>query len=290
MLVQLRAALAALLLAAAPASAQCIGIQCATGQLSGQFVSGYGLDGQPAPSGAYALKRLLASYTTNRLVRLRRSSDNAELDIGFLASGAINTAAASAHCAATLCFLVTFYDQSGHALDLTQATPSAQLAFIFNCQNGYPCMEGVNGGLAVTGPSVTPATGIVSISVVGQRVSGTSGCTFFRENGASGNRITAGAAANIWGTFPAPGTTIPAADGVFHSATGTLALGATVINLDGVETTGTTTVNTTAAGSSIVSIAATTCRYISAVFWDNVTLTAGSRATITSSNRAWWGF
>jgi hypothetical protein len=59
-------------------------------------------------------------------LRVRRASDNAELDIGFTGAGHLDTAAMLSHCAGTNGFVVTWYDQTGNGRNLTQATTGNQ--------------------------------------------------------------------------------------------------------------------------------------------------------------------
>lgn len=72
-------------------------------------------------------ERLLSSYpASSPLIRVRRSSDNAELNIGSTSSGALDTAALLAFAGVGSAFVVTLYDQSGNGKDATQATAAAQ--------------------------------------------------------------------------------------------------------------------------------------------------------------------
>ena len=74
---------------------------------------------------AYSLRRTRAGYTGS-LVRVRRSSDNVEADIGFTVAGDLDTAALLAHTGANSGFVVTWYDQSGNARNATQAVQALQ--------------------------------------------------------------------------------------------------------------------------------------------------------------------
>lgn len=74
---------------------------------------------------AFGTRKLRTAYAGSAL-RVRRSSDNAELDIGFTASGDLNTTALLAHTGAGQGYVVTWYDQSGNGNDVTQATALAQ--------------------------------------------------------------------------------------------------------------------------------------------------------------------
>lgn len=72
----------------------------------------------------YSLRQELASYTGN-LIRVRRSSDNAEQDIG-IATGILDTAALATFAGSSSCYVKTWYDQSGRGNDLTQTTTTKQ--------------------------------------------------------------------------------------------------------------------------------------------------------------------
>jgi len=77
---------------------------------------------------AYSLTRLLTSYT-GPLIRVRRSNDNAEQDIGY--SGlALDTAALATFVGSNSAFVKTVYDQSGAAHDLTQTTTAKQARIV----------------------------------------------------------------------------------------------------------------------------------------------------------------
>lgn len=70
-------------------------------------------------------KRLLASYAGS-LIRVRRSSDDAEMDIGFAANGSRDDAALAAFSGSGSAYVTTVYDQSGAGIYLSQATASIQ--------------------------------------------------------------------------------------------------------------------------------------------------------------------
>jgi hypothetical protein len=73
------------------------------------------LDEFPGAAVAYSLRKLRTAYTGN-CVRIRRSSDNAELDFGFV-NNYVDTAAISTFCGAGNGFVVTWYDQSGNNIN-----------------------------------------------------------------------------------------------------------------------------------------------------------------------------
>lgn len=84
------------------------------------------LDDYPGAAAALSPARLLDSTYTGALIRVRRASDNAEQDIGFDASGELDTSALATFCAGTDGYVVRWYDQSGNGNDAVQATTSAQ--------------------------------------------------------------------------------------------------------------------------------------------------------------------
>ncbi len=78
--------------------------------------------------GCYGLDKWLTAYGGSA-IRVRRSSDNTEQDIGF-ASGLLDTAALATFVGANDGFVVTWYDQSGGGNNLTQATAADQALIV----------------------------------------------------------------------------------------------------------------------------------------------------------------
>ena len=87
--------------------------------------SGYLLDLNPGASVAYSLRKLAAAYGGSA-IRVRRSSDNAEQNIGFNATGDLDTAALLAFAGSGSAFVTTWHDQSGAGNNGFQTTASAQ--------------------------------------------------------------------------------------------------------------------------------------------------------------------
>ena len=92
--------------------------QEATASPSSGFLSDY--DGAAA---AFSVRQL---GDANLCMRVRRSGDSAEKNIGFGTDGFVDTAAISDFCGSDDGFVVTWFDQSGNAVDATQATPGSQ--------------------------------------------------------------------------------------------------------------------------------------------------------------------
>ena len=83
------------------------------------------LNDYPGAEVAYSLRKLDNSYSGS-CIRVRRSSDNAEADIGFDSAGDLDTAAVATHCGSSTGFVVTWYDQSGNTVDATQSVAGNQ--------------------------------------------------------------------------------------------------------------------------------------------------------------------
>lgn len=82
------------------------------------------LDEYSGATAAYSLRKLSSSYSGN-CVLVRRSSDDAELNIGF-SDGVLDTSALATHCGSNDGFVVTWYDQSGNSNNGTQSTAAKQ--------------------------------------------------------------------------------------------------------------------------------------------------------------------
>ena len=91
---------------------------------------------------AYSLRRLYASYT-GAAIRVRRSSDNAERDIGFIGEH-LDVLALLVFVGNGSGFVTTLYDQSGNGRHATQTTPGSQPRIVSNgvieTQNGRPAL------------------------------------------------------------------------------------------------------------------------------------------------------
>jgi hypothetical protein len=241
-------------------------------------------------TGAYSFRLLRSGYLgTGPAVRLRRASDTAETDIGFDGFNNFDLATAASHCAATTCTVVTMYDQSGNTRHLTQVTPASQPSYIAACNGALPCMRTTAGTFVASAATVTPATGLVSLSAVGNRSVGTGLCAF-RQN-ANNNRLSATATlANSWQLGATPGSISAAAsDAVWHSLQGVINGASSVLSIDGTETTGSLTGTVVAGAVQIVGSAATTCNFAEFIYWDNYGLTSAERTALVANQRAFWG-
>ncbi len=82
------------------------------------------LDTYPNAAAAYSLRKLRTAYSGSA-VRVRRSSDNTEQDIGFTGNN-LNTTELTTFVGAGNGFVTTWYDQSGNAQNATQTTQASQ--------------------------------------------------------------------------------------------------------------------------------------------------------------------
>ena len=120
----------------------------------------YLLDSYGSAAAAYSLRKLSSSYSGNA-IRVRRSSDNTEQDIGFTNCD-LDTASLKSFVGANSGYIVTWYDQSGNTgRNATQSTtanqPSIVLSGVVQRQgtNNMPSINWGGGSVALTGPSFT---------------------------------------------------------------------------------------------------------------------------------------
>jgi hypothetical protein len=104
-------------------------------------------------AGTWSVARRLLALWLGALIRVRRSTDDAEMDIGFTSDGSLDTVALLAFCGVGDGFVVTVYDQSGNGRHFGQATPGNQPrivnAGVLETNEGKPTalFDGVNDGL-----------------------------------------------------------------------------------------------------------------------------------------------
>lgn len=127
------------------------------------------LDTYTSAAVAYSAARRLATAYTGSLIRVRRSSDNAEQDIGYDANNVLDQAALTTFVGASNGLVVTIYDQSGNAKDATQATAINQPRIVnsgsIDLVNSIPAIlgDGSNDTLLNTTLSLTNPTSIFTV-------------------------------------------------------------------------------------------------------------------------------
>lgn len=83
------------------------------------------LDQYSGAAAAYSFRKLRTAYTGSA-IRVRRSNDNTEQDIGFTSAGDLDTASLKTFVGANNGLVVTWYDQSGNGRNTTQGTAANQ--------------------------------------------------------------------------------------------------------------------------------------------------------------------
>jgi hypothetical protein len=94
-----------------------VGILTAAATSSFSFL----LDQYPGAAVAYSTRKLRSAYS-GACIRVRRSSDNAETDIGFV-SNVLDTTTLSTFCGAGDGFITVWYDQSGNGRNINPIVP-----------------------------------------------------------------------------------------------------------------------------------------------------------------------
>ena len=82
------------------------------------------LNSYTGATSGYSLRKLSSTYSGNA-IRVRRSSDNTEQNIGF-SGNVINVSALTTFVGANNGFIVTWYDQSGNGYNMTNSTATQQ--------------------------------------------------------------------------------------------------------------------------------------------------------------------
>ena len=84
------------------------------------------LDTYSGATAAYSAARRLATAYTGSLIRVRRSSDNTEQDIGYDSNNVLDESALTSFVGAGNGFVTTWYDQSGNGRNQSQSTAANQ--------------------------------------------------------------------------------------------------------------------------------------------------------------------
>ena len=135
------------------------------------------LDEYSGAAAAYSLRKLSGTYSGNA-VKVRRASDNAELNIGF-SGGELDTSAIATHCGSSDGFVSVWYDQSSNSNNATQSTAASQPKIYDGTngvvtENGKPAIQfdGSNDNLAAASAVVTGAqffcSNVLTMGTTGQ--------------------------------------------------------------------------------------------------------------------------
>ena len=105
----------------------------------------YAAGGTPCVAAHSTTRALYGAYSGN-LYQVRRSSDNATLNIGVLSAGGYaNAAAQDSFCSGTTCLITVIYDQSGRGNNLTEAPAGGAAGGPDNLANATAAPTTLNG-------------------------------------------------------------------------------------------------------------------------------------------------
>jgi hypothetical protein len=167
------------------------------------------LDTYTEASAAYSLRKLKTDYS-GHAIRVRRSSDNTEQNIGFNGSGNLDTTTLLSFVGSGNGFVTTWYDQSGAAKNATQTTaanqPQIVSSGVVHLKNGKPSIYFSGNQMMVTTANVV-STGNQPYSIYGVSHNvGISSSTLFYIGSGSGNNgiglqvISGGSLRHFWYT------------------------------------------------------------------------------------------
>jgi len=144
------------------------------------------LDLYPSTQGQYFMHKVSSTYT-GACIRVRRSSDNAEQDIGFVGVD-LDTAALLSFVGAGDGLVTTWYSQTGF-FNLTQTSSASQPAIVLGgalqTLNGKPCLKFDGSNDFMTGGTSANNTGVnMYATCIGELTSNNT--TLFAKSIASG--------------------------------------------------------------------------------------------------------
>lgn len=249
------------------------------------------LNAVPLASAAYSLRLLTTTYS-GPCITVRRSSDNTTQNIGFTASGDLNVAALNAFIGAGNGFVATWYDQSGNARNVSQATLGNQPRLIASDPGlgGKPNLSFTAASGLLTG--TIPATTLpLTLSAVLVRSTGSNFINMFsigptNQPALYFSSTPSQVGAGNWGI---DGITSTALDGWGHAVGGIYNVASSFIYVDGTSTAGALSSHLGATiinlGSNVVS--GDNARMSEAIYWSSnlgATLT-----TVQTNQKAYWG-
>jgi len=151
------------------------------------------LDAFPGATVAYSVRKLRTVYTGSA-IRVRRSSDNTETDIGFDANGNLNTTTLLTFVGAGDGFISKWYDQSGNANDGLQtlfgAQPKIVISGVLQTQNGLPTLFYDNYSVEFT--NLITSSGDTSAYIVGSGLTDARGGPIIGHSSPGGSGMVLG--------------------------------------------------------------------------------------------------
>jgi len=129
------------------------------------------LDRFPNAAVAFSLRKLNSFYN-GAAIRVRRSSDNATLDIGFNVVGELDIPTLTTFIGSNSGFVTTWYDQSGNSRNATQINTAQQPRIInsgiLDTRNNKPCLffDGTNDNFETTYTDLDLSVEFMSVFLV----------------------------------------------------------------------------------------------------------------------------
>ena len=257
---------------------------------------------------SYSTRKLLTAYAGNA-IRVQRTSDNAQQDIGFV-SNVLDTTTLATFCSGTDGKVITWYDQSGGGHDLTQAAATAP--WIFRVSGGgsgqsfinttRPALDFFNGATVLTNATLAQnPVNTLFLNAVATDV------------GAAENALVGGTVANnlywrddittLTASLLAAATSVIATATTAQTSTGSViesqynsSTGTTSFWVDGAAAGTATNAKTFAGGGTILvgqdtaSSAGNNEKLGELIMYDLVGgIPSGSRTTIEANQKAYWG-
>jgi hypothetical protein len=100
-------------------------VECTNAAFAQNTLDNLGLTAATPAGAAYSLRKLSSAYAGSA-IRVRRSSDNTQQDIGFTAGGDLDTVSLNSFIGINNGYVAIWYDQSGFARNAVQATLALQ--------------------------------------------------------------------------------------------------------------------------------------------------------------------
>lgn len=233
-------------------------------------------------------------------INIVRASDSTATDIHVLSNGNLDTATAATFCTATTCTIKTWYNQfTGPGVpNFTQSTVANQATLTFNCIGTLPCATATGSASYSLTTGASGTTQPYTLSAVSERTSNFTTlqvASISPLNGSTGTSIYFNSTANQ-ALFGAPtfGSTFTAtaADSNLHAFQAVANSTSSVLNVDGVETTG--NAGSTAADNSFFLFTTANSHplgnglLVETGMWA-VGFTSTQRTNVCKNEQAFWG-
>lgn len=251
------------------------------------------LDTVTGAIGAYSTRKLRTAYA-GQCVNIRRSSDNATQDIGFV-SGDFDATSFSSFIGGGSGFVTKWYDQSGAALDISQATTTQQPQLVLAVQNSRAIVRFVRANITEldSAGTVTQAQPFTAAAVAARRTGSGNFNSIFGNPGFTIGMDFRGVATDIEFYSSSFVFAVGATETSFHSLVGLFNGASSVIAINGSETV---LSPGTVGLSSIISVGgfnntagqAADSDMGEFILW-NSGLNLSQRNTVHSNQSTWWG-